>query len=382
MSIEEQLPELVPFLEDPKAEVRQMAVNALAEYSISPEAQAVLRGTEVVEKLKRCLGDIAAVQQAALATYVNLAADELINRQMASADLTSSIVNLIRGDETTLQEKELCIRVLQNLTRSEDGALSLLQCGKGELQFSDAVRLLKFLFDAPDTPKYHPLYRIAQVLQNCTQVPAGRQFLIDKQRNLVKEILLPLCKHNHPMVQSGMTGALKNALDDDAQHMWLLEEIQVLPMLIKCLRPHLERLERQTAAEATREGNGETEEEAEEREAREKAEKPEEIGGERYEASHLLHLTECFHYLGTSESGKEYIQTNQGELFPILRDTQSQLTRLHERSPAETETLEIASGVCGWLPLVPDRDALEPPKPFDANKELDQAAAADAEDID
>jgi len=104
-SVLDQLPELVPFLEDAKPEVRQMAVNALAEYSINADAHAVLRDTEVVVKLKRCLGDIAAIQSAALATYVNLAADELLARQMVMADITTNVTNMIRGEETTLQEQ-------------------------------------------------------------------------------------------------------------------------------------------------------------------------------------------------------------------------------------------------------------------------------------
>jgi hypothetical protein len=192
--------------------------------------------------------------------------------------------------------------------------------------------------------------------------------------------LLPLCNHSHPMVQAGMFGALRNCLDDDAQHTWLLEEVKVLPIVIKGLRPHLERLEQQVAAALAAAGRDESEAEMDAREEREKAERSEEVGGEKYETVHLKHLVECVHYLSTNKENRAFIRENQGELYPLLRDISLQLKMVREKTPVEKEASGVVFEIIKWLKLLEEVKDEAGKLSSDFKVELDDQA--EAEDVD
>lgn len=357
-------------MKDPKSEVRQLAVNALAEYSGNREAQFVLRNTDVVPNLRSRLGDIEEIAKSALATYVNLAADEILATQMIRENTTTIITDLIRGEESTLQEQELGVRILQNLTRLELGGTTMLQCDKGAVQYQDMLRLLKLLFAAPDTTKYHPLYRVASVLQNCTQVSAGRQFLIDKQRNVIKELLVPLCNHRHPMVQAGVFGAIRNCMDDDVNHKWLLEEVDILGMLTKPLRAQIPITRARKEAEKSRE----EEEEDEDKEEPERGEAAKEANEEML----VLNVVEAIQFLGTIKENRFIIRGLDSalELSLLLRNIDAAIGPGPPLTEGESKTKDVIAMILKWLN---DQDEVPDDPLF---SEIPEDDCEDAEDVD
>lgn len=228
--------------------------------------------------------------------------------------------------------------ILQNVSRTETGALGLLQCDKGPLQFSNIIKLLRLLFGAPDTKKYHPLYRIAQVLQNCTQVPPGRQFLIDKNRNVIKEILVPLSSHQHPTVQGGIFGAIRNCMVDDSLHDWLIEEVGLVSMLAKPLRNNVPKLKERRRVQQEAEGN----EEAEEKQKAGRADLEKEM-------AMYKNIVQSLQLLGGLEGNRPLLKKKKDEIYPHLQD----LDLIIGQAVTEDEECvkEAIDSVVQWLVL-------------------------------
>merc|ERR1712216_432145 len=257
--------------------------------------------------------------KASLAALVNMAADEELVTQMSNLELPGTLAEMIRGEEVTMEEQELCGMILQNVTRTEVGAISLLQCDKGALQYSNMMRLVKLLSDAPDTKHHHPLYRIATVLQNTTQVPPGRQFLLDKNRDVIKHLLVPLCSHTHPLVQSGIFGAIRNCMVDDSLHKWLLEETEILGLLMRPLRLLLPDFKKNRGTHQQEEDEDEDDDLPP---LLDKTGNVVEQGGKANEDVMLVwkHVVEALALLGKLEENQAIICTKKHEIHPLLED--------------------------------------------------------------
>jgi hypothetical protein len=121
--------------------------------------------------------------------------------------------------------------LLSNITQQEEGSLALLMLDRPVLTGYHATKLLFFFTSSAETEKDYFGW-LTNVFLNLSQTKQGREFLMSKENNFIKN-LLPMLSHSNVLRKRGIAGVLRNCLFLKEEHNWLLApEIDLLTHLV------------------------------------------------------------------------------------------------------------------------------------------------------
>eukprot|EP01113_Clastostelium_recurvatum_P044416 TRINITY_DN7499_c0_g1_i1.p1 TRINITY_DN7499_c0_g1~~TRINITY_DN7499_c0_g1_i1.p1 ORF type:complete len:405 (-),score=66.75 TRINITY_DN7499_c0_g1_i1:29-1243(-) len=244
-SMAEQLAELVPFLADPKAEVRILALQHLSGCCSDPASLQVLRRTDIVPLLVRLIGDVHSIARHSLSCLINLSEDKIMLQAMlAREDLVDILVKCIT--ELSVSNKGFALMysmLLANLTRDERGARKLLQVGT-PIQGLNLLKLTRvFSKDARDQMEAGPgggsdqsLAWLATVLMNVAQLAEGRTIVMDRNRRMLPD-LIQFTSHHNVIIRRGILGMVRNCCFASLEHSYLFSpEVDIVFHTLQALR--------------------------------------------------------------------------------------------------------------------------------------------------
>ena len=274
--------EILPFLKDPKPEVRLEATKHLAGLSGSDEGREALLAVDgkiLIRSLSRLVGDLAPVSQQALTTLINLSNEpELVSHMVQGSSLFNKVMENLKtynekiGNnkaklqiERAMQEDtkihlRLNLILLSNLSQTSSGALCMLQadCENRDLVGLNILRLTKwFLTSSPnsymqmkndkatassygededgstnavtvdvhkdddDEWKY-----VAGILANITRLKEGRDILMDRERGILRSLLREL--HSKSLTRrQGIARVVRNICFERSKTMWMITDIDI-----------------------------------------------------------------------------------------------------------------------------------------------------------
>ncbi|KAM9306040.1 protein HGH1 homolog [Gastrophryne carolinensis] len=157
---------------------------------------------------------------------VNLTSDPAAHRPLLDVpDLLPTLIGRLLDPRNDFADS-VC-SALCNLSRQEGACRAVLA--------TMATDGLTRLLDALCGPKYNPtasLDYLGPLLCNLTQLPQGRDFILDRNRCVIQR-LLPLAARGSVVRRGGIVGTLRNCCFNHCDHTWLLgEEVDLLPFLL------------------------------------------------------------------------------------------------------------------------------------------------------
>ncbi|XP_038053662.1 protein HGH1 homolog [Patiria miniata] len=170
-------------------------------------------------------------------SIINLAAefesneDENLNNLISNKKLLSVLLKTV-VEKSSCNADNAC-KVLSNLTRIPFGCRNVMEC-LGETDFPvDLVKLVEAFCAKRYNEKGASLDYLGMVLSNLTQMPEGREFVLDKERCVVQR-LLPYTQYEGSTVRRmGAVAALRNCCFETDYHDWLLSDaVDILPHLL------------------------------------------------------------------------------------------------------------------------------------------------------
>jgi len=230
----EQVVELVPFLRDPKKEVRHIAVQNLAAYSSIAEAQELLLPhPTLIGSLKILLSDVDFIAREAYVCFLQFSSNSNFAHKMITANLIPLLMEVVCDKDSVFIEVALLI--LGNLTRTEEGSRVLMQ----EETSYEGVYVYKLIErfyqgEKVEDPKEDKFKWVASIMTNLSQLEKGREILLKDEAKL----LLLIASANissHPIRTRGITATIKNCCFRRSCHIELLKcgilNFLVVPMM-------------------------------------------------------------------------------------------------------------------------------------------------------
>eukprot|EP01112_Ceratiomyxa_fruticulosa_P014261 TRINITY_DN4071_c0_g1_i1.p1 TRINITY_DN4071_c0_g1~~TRINITY_DN4071_c0_g1_i1.p1 ORF type:complete len:361 (-),score=82.04 TRINITY_DN4071_c0_g1_i1:36-1118(-) len=224
--------EIVPFLSDPKFEVRLLALQNLTDWTNDQATREVLKGTEVIKSLSRLIEDTYPIPRHALTCLINLSEDrELLAQMLKRSDLFENVVNCASDPKMNKGLADMYLMLLSNLTREKEGCMKLI----GANSKAPGLLVLKLVGAFCNNEKEgEELTWATTVLMNVTQTEEGRAVMID--RKIILDIL-PFLRHKNILIRRGVVGMLRNCCFASGKHPLLLSpEISILTHILLPLR--------------------------------------------------------------------------------------------------------------------------------------------------
>eukprot|EP01132_Coremiostelium_polycephalum_P009329 gene9329-11442_t len=232
----EQLAELVPFLQDPKAEIKILALQHLLSVSDSQEARDILKKTPIVNNLIKLIGDNnLIIDRHALTILINLCQDSDLLAEITKKNIVPRLVDGSTNSKNKLSE--IYSMLLSNVTHTKEGCLQLMQSGK-ELEGFFIMKLIDFLTLESDKPDYMKSPKnnwIINTVLNVTQIQEGRKIVLDKNNNVLAPVL-NLARHEDIIKRRGILGIIRNCCYSEIHHDYILNDIGILSTLILPIR--------------------------------------------------------------------------------------------------------------------------------------------------
>ncbi|CAN0325381.1 unnamed protein product, partial [Ectocarpus fasciculatus] len=128
----ELIEETVPFLRDPRPEIRQAAAATAVAASATKEGVALLHKCGAVKWLCRISGDVGTIGKDAVSCLVNVSAEETsvaALEDMCKAGIVNRMMEAVSDEECLPVMRDLCLQLLGNVTRVQVGATKLAQVG-------------------------------------------------------------------------------------------------------------------------------------------------------------------------------------------------------------------------------------------------------------
>ncbi|ETW03621.1 hypothetical protein H310_05024 [Aphanomyces invadans] len=246
MSVSTEVKELVEFLSNPRADVRQSAIQLTVGLTGTDSGIQQLIKADAVKALCRLIGDLNAIARDAIHALVNITATHPGACENAlKHDIVNRLMNQLDSD---FQHKDLSVMLLANVTTTPDGAKALVT---NDAKYSVREVILqnltiRFLESEPEPdgldpatnePKWDDDYQyVANVLANITQLEEGRAFLLQlrpKQnqpghvQSLV-HVLLPQVHSPNVVRRRGVIQALRNLCFDSDNHFFLYDTLDIV----------------------------------------------------------------------------------------------------------------------------------------------------------
>merc|ERR1712137_17525 len=218
----EQVVELVPFLRDPKKEVRTIAVQNLAAFSSNSEAQELLLShPTLIGYLKILLSDVDFIAREAYVCFLQFSSNSNFARKMITANLIPLLMEVVCDKESLFVEVALLI--LGNLTRTEEGSRVLMQ----EETSYEGVYVYKLIGrfyqgEKVEDPKQDKFKWVASIMTNLSQLEKGREILLKDEAKLLL-LIASANISNHPIRTRGIAATIKNCCFRRSCHQELLD---------------------------------------------------------------------------------------------------------------------------------------------------------------
>ncbi|ORX78558.1 DUF383/DUF384 domain-containing protein [Basidiobolus meristosporus CBS 931.73] len=243
--MEEQFLELTTFLNDPKAEVRQLAVKHVLSFTTKDSGYLPLfkkHGPQVIGDLKKLCREPTLVAHDALSALINLTSDQEIIEYLNDMGFIKLLVLIIIIPKSILAD--LACMLLANISKSESVCAKLMEATSTPVdsltKSHRVIDQLAEIFVKGYERKYNTnaeFHFLASVFANITTIPPGRNFFIDKSE---ADNEAPLSKitcfteDKHVIRRGGVISTIKNCCFATARHMELLDEeqINVLPSIL------------------------------------------------------------------------------------------------------------------------------------------------------
>ncbi|EAL68932.1 armadillo-like helical domain-containing protein [Dictyostelium discoideum AX4] len=233
----DQLPELVPFLLEPKSEIKLLALQHLLGVSDNQEARDILKSTQIINNCIKLITDSNhVVVRHALTILINLCQDTDMLNDIVKKNIVPRLVD--GTTDTKNKMSEIFAMLLSNVTHTKEGCLSLMQCGK-ELEAFFIMKLVQVLTMDSNQEDYFKSTKnnwIVNIILNVTQIQEGRKIVLDKENQIFKEIL-PLVRHENVIKRRGILGIIRNCCYSEQHHDYLISpEVDILTKLCLPIR--------------------------------------------------------------------------------------------------------------------------------------------------
>eukprot|EP00752_Nemacystus_decipiens_P013017 g11515.t1 len=292
----ELIEETVPFLRDPRPEIRQAAAATAVAASASKEGVALLHECGAVKWLCRISGDVGTIGKDAVSCLVNVSAEETAVaalEDMCKAGIVNRMMEAVSDEDCVPSTRDLCLQLLANVTRVQVGATKLAQIGVtggASREGQHIRRLARWLANNPaeEGLPYPELVgnsredarvvdrraalrdnhggsddeeergdgvgvggdvrgergrsggakvldqwqHCASVLCNAARIPEGRRALRRPDPAIALASLLPQLASANPVRRWGIAGCVRNCCFEELDHPWLLHEVKVVPHLL------------------------------------------------------------------------------------------------------------------------------------------------------
>ncbi|CBJ26795.1 conserved unknown protein [Ectocarpus siliculosus] len=284
----ELIEETVPFLRDPRPEIRQAAAATAVAASATKEGVALLHKCGAVKWLCRISGDVGTIGKDAVSCLVNVSAEETsvaALEDMCKAGIVNRMMEAVSDEQCIPFMRDLCLQLLANVTRVQVGATKLAQVGVagGALREGQYIRrLARWLAKHPaDNGLPYPVLvggsrddarvvdrraalrdtqaddddddegrgatqkrerkggevldqwqHCASVLCNAARIPEGRRALRRPDPLVALTEVLPQLASANPVRRWGVAGCVRNCCFEELDHPWLLHEVKVVPHLL------------------------------------------------------------------------------------------------------------------------------------------------------
>ncbi|KAF2069313.1 hypothetical protein CYY_009366 [Polysphondylium violaceum] len=220
----EQLAELVPFLADPKSEIKILALQHLSGVSDNQEARDVLKKTNIVTQLIKLMNDSNhVISRHSLTILINLCQDTDLLAEITKKNIVPRLVD--GATDTKNKLSEIFAMLLSNVTHTKEGCLQLMQCGK-ELEAFFIMKLVQVLTMDSSADDYLTSTKnnwVVNIILNVTQIQEGRKIVLDPENSIFSS-LLPLINHKNVIKRRGIVGIIRNCCFSEIHHDYLISE--------------------------------------------------------------------------------------------------------------------------------------------------------------
>jgi len=218
---------------DKRKQVQLLALENIATHSMNPQSHKVLKNTKLIRYLSKLIGETdLKLLQALLPILINLSEDPFFLKQMISQNVVSRVVDAILDSKNV---PKLYVVLLCNITREERGARKLLQIGDTLMGYYVTKLVQIFCENDPNKDKNDEYQWIGSILINITQIKEGRELMLDKSRHLLENVV-KFVSHPNLIRRRGILGTIRNILFDKNSHTYLMNELDILPILLNPIR--------------------------------------------------------------------------------------------------------------------------------------------------
>ncbi|KAI9229189.1 MAG: hypothetical protein DHS80DRAFT_30028 [Piptocephalis tieghemiana] len=245
--MEAQLDELIGFLNDPKVEVRQVAMQYVASFTVASAGAMPYfhqKASKVIPTIMPLVKDPSlSVAHDALRALVNLSAEESFRSLMNDDEFLIFTLAVITSKTNPLGD--VSCMLLSNLTKEEKMARKLVDVSvaTGVSGLTEATRVLDqltevFLKGVDKQYNEECTYDyLASVFADVTLLAEGRRYFLtpsptDDQAPITK--LMCFTEHPNVIRRGGVASAMKNCCFEKSDHVLLLEEsgLNLLPYFL------------------------------------------------------------------------------------------------------------------------------------------------------
>ncbi|GMH15308.1 hypothetical protein Nepgr_017149 [Nepenthes gracilis] len=208
-----ELEELIDFIESPSPSVKRAAVDIVRGLTGSEEGlQSLTRYSDVLlPKLSRLLGETKDVSEPAAESLINLSQNSELAGKMVSMGMVKLSMDLLYKQE--LDISRLLVMLLVNLTQPEVGIASLLQTEDAKMHGLYVMKLVRSFSTTPIEKQGDPFEHVSSILVNISKMEAGRKFLLDPKRGVLKQIIRQFDSTNL-LRKKGVSATIRNCCFD------------------------------------------------------------------------------------------------------------------------------------------------------------------------
>ncbi|KAK9766856.1 Protein hgh1 [Basidiobolus ranarum] len=242
--MEDQFVELTSFLNDPKAEVRQLAVKHVLSFTTKDSGYLPLfkkYATQVIGDLKKLCREPTLIAHDALSALINLSGDAEIIEHLDDMGFIKLLVLIIIIPKSILAD--VACMLLANISKSESVCVKLMEATSTPVDsLTKSHRVIDQLAEVfvkgyerqyNSNAEYHFL---ASVFANITTIPQGRSFFVEKAEDNEAPLTKITCftEDSHVIRRGGVISTIKNCCFATQSHSDLLDEdqINILPSIL------------------------------------------------------------------------------------------------------------------------------------------------------
>ncbi|KAJ8445461.1 hypothetical protein Cgig2_031274 [Carnegiea gigantea] len=204
-----ELEELLDFLSSPSPPVKRAAVDIVRGLTGSEDGmQSLAKYSNVLlPKLSHLLDDPKEVAEPAAESLVNLSQNTDIAGLMISMGMVKTAMDHLYKPESAITR--LLVMLLVNLTQLDAGISSLLQVEDEKMHGLYVMKLVRSFCRSPNEKQGDPFEHVGSILVNISKMEAGRKFLLDPKRGLLKQIIMQFDSKSS-LRKKGVSGTIRN----------------------------------------------------------------------------------------------------------------------------------------------------------------------------